>query len=238
VALVDIDLCLGDADVFLDTIPDYTLLDVAQNVTRLDFTLLKRSLTKHSSGLYLLPRPVQLEDAALITPDDLRRVVGLLKATFTHVIIDTSKSYSLIDMVALEMANTVLLVTQLDLPCLRNVVRLMMSFGQMDSLKDKVKIVVNRVGLDNHINMKKAQETIGREIFWQLPNDYRTMVEVRNNGVPLIEQAPKAAITLAVTALAETFSGDRKPEEPAEAAKGGRSWLGIWPTKTKPAAAK
>src|SRR5215213_8504256 len=127
VALVDIDLCLGDADVFLDTIPDYTLVDVAQNVTRLDLTLLKRSLTKHSSGLYLLPRPVQLEDAALITPDDLRRVIGLLKATFTHVIIDTSKSYSAIDMVALEMPNTVLLITQLDLPCLRNVVRLMMS---------------------------------------------------------------------------------------------------------------
>ena len=57
VAVVDLDLCLGDADVLLDTIPDYTLLDVAQNITRLDFALLKRSLTKHSSGLFLLPRP-------------------------------------------------------------------------------------------------------------------------------------------------------------------------------------
>ena len=47
------------------------------------------------------------------------------------------------------MANHILLVTQLDLPCLRNVVRLMMSFGEMEALKDKVKIVVNRVGLDN-----------------------------------------------------------------------------------------
>ena len=67
------------------------------------------------------------------------------------------------------------------------------------ALKDKVKIVVNRVGLDAaQISLKKAQETIGREIFWQLPNDYRTMVEVRNNGVPLIEQAPKAAITQSI----------------------------------------
>ena len=41
VALVDLDLSLGDADVFLDTIPDYTLVDVAQNVTRLDFSLLE-----------------------------------------------------------------------------------------------------------------------------------------------------------------------------------------------------
>jgi pilus assembly protein CpaE len=110
VALVDLDLCLGDADVFLDTIPDYTLVDVAQNVTRLDFSLLKRSLTKHSSGLYLLPRPVQLEDVALITPDDLQRVIGLLKATFTHLVLDLSKGYNALDLVALEMASSVLLV--------------------------------------------------------------------------------------------------------------------------------
>ncbi len=69
-----------------------------------------------------------------------------MKATFTHLILDLSKSYTAIDMVALEMANHVLLVTQLDLPCLRNVVRLMMSFGQMEAIKDKIKIVVNRVG--------------------------------------------------------------------------------------------
>ena len=92
VALVDLDLALGDADVFLDTIPDYTLVDVAQNVSRLDFTLLKRSLTKHASGLFLLPRPVQLEDVALITPDDIQRALGLMKATFTHLVLDLSKS--------------------------------------------------------------------------------------------------------------------------------------------------
>ena len=104
-ALVDLDLSLGDADVFLDTIPDYTLVDVAQNVTRLDFTLLKRSLTKHSSGLFLLPRPVQLGDCKLITPDDMQRMFGLLKATFTHLILDLSKTYSPTDMVAMETAN-------------------------------------------------------------------------------------------------------------------------------------
>ena len=44
VVLVDLDLCLGDTDVQLDMIPDYSLTDVAQNVSRLDFSLLKRSL--------------------------------------------------------------------------------------------------------------------------------------------------------------------------------------------------
>lgn len=222
VGLIDLDLCLGDADVFLDAIPDYTLVDVAQNVTRLDFSLLKRSLTKHSSGLYLLPRPVQLEDMKLITPESMRRVIGLLKATFTHLVLDLSKSYSPIDMVALEAADDVLLVAQLDLPCLRNVVRLMMSFNEMEGMAEKIKIIVNRVGLENgQITLKKAEETLGREIYGQLPNDYRTMVEVRNNGVPLIEQAPKAAVTHAIAALADSLGGDGKAAASAEDKKSG-----------------
>lgn len=234
VALVDLDLCLGDADVFLDMIPEYTLVDVAQNISRLDFALMKRSLTRHASGVYLLPRPAQLEDIGLITPEDLRRVIGLMKATFTHVVLDLSKSYSPVDMVALEMANQVLLVTQLDLPCLRNVVRLMVSFGEMEGMAEKVRILVNRVGLDSgQITLKKAQETIGRDIYWQLPNDYRAMIEARNNGVPLIEQAPKSAVTQSIIALAEALGSDEKT--PAQAGKGAKSgWLsGIWPGKGK-----
>ena len=235
VALVDLDLSLGDADVFLDTIPDYTIVDVVQNIARLDFQLLKRSMTKHSSGLYLLPRPVQLQDISLITPDDLQRVFGLLKASFSHVIIDLSKAYNRIDMTALQTANQVLLVTQLDLPCLRNVVRLMMSFDAVEGLKDKVHIVVNRIGLDNgHISLKKAKETIGRDIFWRLPNDYRVMVEMRNNGVPLVEQAPRAAITQAIITLAEELSGVERGEDDTNPDSKGR-WLAFWgKNKAKP----
>lgn len=218
VVLVDLDMALGDADVCLDSIPDYTLVDVAQNITRLDFALLKRSLTKHSSGLYLLPRPVQLQDVAQVSSDDLTRVLGLLKASFTHMILDLSKGFTALDLVALKSAKDVLMVTQLDLPCLRNVVRLMMSFSDDDAIKEKVKIIVNRVGLEtSSISLKKSQETMGREIFWQLPNDYKTMVEVRNNGVPLIEQAPKAGITQSVTALAEALTGEKTTEGDAAA---------------------
>jgi pilus assembly protein CpaE len=208
VVLVDLDLSLGDADVFLDVIPDYTLMDVAENVDRLDFTLLKRSLTKHSSGLFLLPRPIHMQDSEQITTEDLQRVIGLLRATFTHVILDLSKGYTRTDISAMDKADDILLVIQLDLPCLRNVVRLMASFDEIEGMKEKVRVVVNRQGMDSgQISLKKAQETIGKDIYWQLPNDYRTMVECRNNGVPLVDEAPKAKITSSIFSLAAALSG-------------------------------
>jgi pilus assembly protein CpaE len=134
-------------------------------------------------------------------------------------------------MFALNQADVVLLVTQLDLPCLRNFVRLLMSLKETPVLDQKVRIVVNRVGYDTgQISLKKAQETMGREIFWQVPNDYRVMVEVRNNGVPLLQQAPKAAITQSICQLADALCG--KHDEHQDAGSKVRSWLSLWPARS------
>lgn len=206
VALVDLDLTMGDADVCLDVIPDYTLADVAQNIDRIDLQLLKRSLSKHSSGLYLLPHPVQIEDAALIHQDHISRVLALLKMTFSHIIIDLSKAYHPIDLTAMQLSDQILLVTQLDVSNLRNVVRLMMSFNEREGMADKVKVIANRVGSDeNEIAIPRAEETIGRPIFCRIPNDSRTMMASRNNGIPLLEHAPKSRLYGAVQAMTEAI---------------------------------
>ncbi len=214
VAILDLDLALGDADVWLDIIPDYTIQDVAENINRLDYALLKRSLTKHDCGAFLLPRPVHMETRPPFTPDELRRVIALLKATFTHLVIDISKSFSALDIAAMETSDSVLLTTQLDLPCLRNVVRLLQFFDTQEKLADKVKVVVNRLGLqDTQISLNKALETIGRQVYWQVPNDYGTMVESRNNGVPLVTYAPKAKLTRELERLALSLDGNHTGEK-------------------------
>ncbi|MBM83232.1 MAG: pilus assembly protein CpaE [Planctomycetaceae bacterium] len=218
VSLIDLDLALGDADVWLDIIPDYTIQDVAENIARLDYSLLKRSLTKHECGAFLLPRPVEMDDRPTFTPEELRRVLALLKATFFHLIIDVSKSYGELDVAAMEASDVVLLVTQLDLPCLRNVIRLTQFFDQREGLAEKLRIVVNRAGLqDAQISLNKALETIGGEIYFEIPNDYVTMVESRNNGIPLLNHAPKAKVTKAIEMLAQTLDQSEEVEDVAAA---------------------
>jgi pilus assembly protein CpaE len=231
VAIIDLDLALGDADVWLDIIPDYTIQDVAENINRLDYALLKRSLTKHECGAFLLPRPVHMDMGSSFNPDELRRMIALLKATFTHLVIDVSKSYTLLDEAAMEASDSILLMTQLDLPCLRNVVRLLQYFDGQDKLADKVKVIVNRLGLqDTQISLNKALETIGREVFWRVPNDYGTMVESRNNGVPLLTYSPKSKLTKEIEKLAYSLDGsvipDTAPEEESKPKKRLFSFLG------------
>jgi pilus assembly protein CpaE len=220
VALIDLDLALGDADVALDLMPDYTLADVALNIERLDMTFLRRSLSKHSSGLSLLPHPVQMEDAGLIREEHLQRVIGLLRASYTHLILDLSKGFSATDVTALRMADMILLVSQLELTSLRNTVRILLTLGADATLGDKVKVVLNRVGSDADIGLKKAEETIGKPIYWQVPNDTRAMMESRNAGVPLLQHAPRSKVHQSIAGLAQTLCG--KAEAPAAPPKKGR----------------
>lgn len=209
VVFVDLDLAMGDSDVVLDVIPDYTIADVIENIDRIDLPMLKRSLCQHASGLHMLPHPVKIEDSAVIQPDHLSRILALLRMAFTHIVIDLSKGFRSLDMAAIELADSVVVATQLDVSNLRNVVRLQLLLNETDGLIDKVQIVANRVGSDeNEISIQRASETIGQPIHCQIPNDSRTMTGSRNNGVPLYEHAPKSKVYRAILEMAEFLEND------------------------------
>jgi len=186
VVLADFDLMLGSLDACLDIIPDQTLQGIVQNIDRLDQTLLKRSMSRHASGLYVLPHPVAMEDAAKIDPESLRRVLDLLKSAFPIVVIDTSKGLQSSDFVAFEAADIILIVLQLDLTCLRNTTRLLQLFRQFDGFMDRVRLVVNRDGShETEISLKKAEETLKMPVSWHVPNATKAVHAARAKGVPI-----------------------------------------------------
>jgi pilus assembly protein CpaE len=188
--LLDFDLMFGSVDACLDIIPDNTLYNVVQTIDRLDLTLLKRSMTRHGCGLYVLPHPVALEDAAKIDPETLRRLLGLLKAAFPCIVIDTSKGLQSSDFVAFELSDVILMVIVLDLTCLRNTARLLNLFKQFDGMCERVKLVVNRAGTaESEISLKKAEETLKMPISWQIPVAAKAFQNARIRGVPLADVA-------------------------------------------------
>ncbi len=184
--LLDLDLMFGGVDAYLDLAPDHTLTHVLQSFDRLDLTLLKRSIIRHSSGLYVLPHPTLIQEAAAIDPDVLRRLFGLLRAAFSTVVIDTSKGLQSSDFSAFELSDVILVVIQLDLLCLRNTARLLALFREYEGLIDRVKLVVNRGdSWECQINPKKAEETLKLPITWSIPNAAKAFQEARLKGVPL-----------------------------------------------------
>jgi pilus assembly protein CpaE len=111
---------------------------------------------------------------------------------------------------ALRMADLILLVAQLELASLRNVVRLIHSLSGDENLAEKVRVVINRQGADSveeGISLKKAEEVIGKPIFWQVPNDTKSVIGARVAGHPLIKHAPKSRVQQSIQGLAQALFG-------------------------------
>ena len=214
VALVDLDLALGDADIALEVqgMDNISIGDLARNIERLDMGFLRRALVKHAdTGLSILRHPLEIADVGLIHEGHVERILNLLKISYTHLVLDLTKALQPPDLLALRMADTVLLAAQLELSSLRNVVRLMHYLGNEDGLSEKVKIVLNRVGADaieEGIGLKKAEEVIGKPIYWQIPYDPKPVVAARVSGQPPVKHAPKCKAQQAIAALAQSLGNN------------------------------
>ena len=115
---------------------------------------LRRALVKHApTGLSILRRPLEITDMGIIHEGHVERVLNLLKISYSHLILDLSKSLLPTDLMALRMCDMILLTAQLELSSLRNVVRLMHCLGNEEELSDKIRVVINRVGA------KKSKKT-------------------------------------------------------------------------------
>ena len=71
--------------------------------------------------------------------------------------------------------------------------------------------------------MKKAEEVIGRPIYWQIPNDHKAMIAARVAGGPLCKLSPKSRAQVAIAGLAADLAG-KKAGGDAKASRGG--WFG------------
>jgi pilus assembly protein CpaE len=196
VALIDMNLLFGDIPLFLEIEPKYNWSEITKNISRLDSTFLKNILSIDSSGVCVLPSPSYLSKQSVATPDIIERLLTVMRRMFDYIIVDGGQSLGNISLRILEMADTVLLVSVLNLPCLSNANKLLSQFRDLGFPKDEnIKVVVNRHLKKADISIKDAETSLGKDIFWTVPNDYQTTVTALNRGKALAQFAPRQDIT-------------------------------------------
>jgi pilus assembly protein CpaE len=206
VALIDMNLLFGEVPIFLNIEPAFNWGEVAMNISRLDSTYLMGILSKHSSGVYVLPSPTGLDGVNVATPEIIEKILVLMRYVFDFIVIDGGQSLDDISLKILEMSDTVLLVAISSLPCLTNVKRLLWIFQKLGyPPKEQTKIVINRHHKKSVISVKEAEHGIDQKIFWFVPNDYFTTMSAINQGKTLSTVAYNAEVSKNLRDLAFFF---------------------------------
>ena len=208
VALMDMNLIFGEVPIFLDIKSSFDWGEVVKNISRVDSTLLQSVLFKHPSGISVLTSPTGLDGMNPATPEILEKLLAAMQEIFDFIVIDGGQSIDELSLKILEMANQVLLVASLSLPCLTNVKRLLWSFEKMGyPWQEKTKIIINRHQKNSLISLKEAEQSLNHKIFWQIPNDFQTTMAAINQGKLLFQVGNGAEICKNVRELAASFNG-------------------------------
>jgi pilus assembly protein CpaE len=107
-----------------------------------------------------------------------------------------------------------LVISLLNVPCLFNTKKLLKSLSDSNgSSPDRIKLVINRYLDASDISLKDAEETIHKEIYWSIPNDYKTTMSAINQGKSVREISPVAPVTKSIEGLAATLAGKEMKQE-------------------------
>jgi pilus assembly protein CpaE len=206
VAIVDMDLLLGDVAIMLDVTPERTVSDLVPLIDKLDPELLRSFLYVHSSGVKVLCAPTRVEDGEALTPDRVRRILDVLVRTFDYVIVDMPRAFDDRVVTTLDMANTVMLVTNYDVPCLKSTKVCLDTLRSWRYTEDKVKLVINHANRTNGFQPGEAERALDYPVFWKVPSD-QTVASSSNHGKPFVQTQPTTKMAQNLTSLGATLMG-------------------------------
>ncbi len=212
VLLIDLVLQHGNIADFLDLPPKFTLLDMIENMDRLDSNLLENSLTKHASGLYVLPCPKQPEDEDFISSNQTTEILTILKRMFQYIIVDLGHEFTKTTISCLDFVDHVLLVATPDVPSLCNGRNALGVLNRMGHGPEKVKTILNRWRMKGEISPEEIKKNLSMELFAQIPDDTLNCLIAANQGKPVSQVANKSEFIKGVRALVVHLD-NLKPKE-------------------------
>jgi pilus assembly protein CpaE len=195
VAVVDLVLSHGDVTMFFNVNPSYSIIDLAKNSQKADYDFLHTLLVKHSSGVYILADPPMIEDGENISAVQVREVLNTLRSMFDFIVVDTPHQFDDRTLTALEMSHTILLVSLLNLPSLRNTQKCLELFGRIGLRDERVRLVLSRYLPNDEIPKDSIEGILNCSVFFAVPNDYPAVIGAVNRGKLLFELSPGKEVT-------------------------------------------
>ena len=210
VALVDLHPQLGDVALLLGVTPRFTIADALLSPNRLDEEFISTVVTAHSSGVSIMAAPDVYSSS--LPPDErtIARLTEVASSRFPYIVIDAGLSLGKSIEPVIQLAGTIYVVTEVDIPSLRNSQRLISYLGGFSG--PQLELVLNRYeARKSEIDEERLSRAVGIAPKWRVPNDYAAVRRSANAGTPLLSE--KTPVSQVLHEMARVACG-KVPESP------------------------
>lgn len=185
-AFVDLDLQCGDASFYLGSGANkHSLSDLTRQIDRLDAQLLDSCLHAVSPRLNLLAAPYSMENAMAISPQDIEKVLTLVRNQHDHVVVDLPRNLNALTLKVLDMADVVYIVMQNHTPDVRDAQRLVNMMHALGLNESKLRLLVNRFKPKGWVSLTELEKAVGLKVQQSIPSGQEWVDESLHMGQPL-----------------------------------------------------
>jgi pilus assembly protein CpaE len=145
------------------------------------------------------------------TVECVERSLEVLQSQFDYVILDSGHFIDDITAKVLNRPSTLLLISTLTLPAVRNTKRLINFLSELNYPNNRIEIIINRYKSKYEISLHDLQNSLQKKPFCIIPNDYTTVSNSVSKGKSLSTTNRQAKITKSIKKLAMKLSeGNQK----------------------------
>lgn len=193
--LIDLDWVGNDVAMQLGAQPQNTLLEIAENLSRMDQALFEGLVTRDPLGMFVVSPADSFEHRGYFTEPMFREFSAFLVEKYEAIVIDAGRWIS-DDVVlgALQVSNQIFLVMTQEFPAIRNAQRYLGYLMRLGFTQDQIRVVINqysrRVNSDR-ATLELVQQTLNQPVFYGIPSSPAVLASI-NRARPFVAD-PKAA---------------------------------------------
>ena len=208
VALLDLGLQNGSISTYLDLPRREAVLELLTDTEMMDNESLVQAMQSFEEKVHVLTSPTDLIPMDLVTGQDIERIIEAARVNFEYVIIDMPTTVTEWSQAVLESAHVYFALTELDMRCAQNILRLKRALQGEDLPFDKLRFVLNRApkftDLNGKARVKRMAESLGISIDVMMPDGGKQVTQGNDHGLPLASSAPKNPLRKEIAKLAKS----------------------------------
>ncbi|MGN0014710.1 MAG: AAA family ATPase [Candidatus Gastranaerophilaceae bacterium] len=201
IAIVDMNMFLGDVTTFLDMNPPYDMNFIIDKID--DNTKLSDIVSVYAdSNIYVIADSPFREYNDNITKEAVLKLFNSLRKEFKYIIVDSSSAITGKTKNVFDISDLILLISEANLPVLNNCKRCLDFFERIGK-QNKVELILNRYSDEDACEPSDIENVLQKEIFAKIPNDWNTVTDSVNRGLTIGECYPDTDIYYAYVELTE-----------------------------------
>lgn len=208
VALIDLKPGPSDLALMLDIQPKHTTNRICRAWSRMDRQMLDSALTRHNSGLRVLPQDGYPDEGSVsqsdLSVEAVRQLCAITGRLHAVTVLDTSTQLDECQIEAMRLSTLVGLVVRPDVTGLSRARWALNTLGERGIGRDRFRLVLNRFGQAGQIDLATVEQTLGIKVFQRIPEDNVSVSRAINRGIPVTELCKSSRISRSFSSFARS----------------------------------